>query len=58
MQKLYTLSETYLNYSVNMVEDPSLPLSPISELMQRYQGPNLEPEYAVHKVDGSDHCPV
>ena len=41
-----------------MVEDASLPLSSISELMQRYQGSNLEPEYTVHKVGGSDHCPV
>ena len=43
---------------LSMAEGASLPLSPISELMQRYQGSNLEPEYTVHKVDGSDHCPV
>jgi len=35
-----------------MAENASLPLSPISELMQRYQGPNLEPEYTAHKVKG------
>ena len=43
---------------MRMVEDASLPLSSISELMQRYQGSDLEPEYTVHKVGGSDHCPV
>jgi len=36
----------------------SLPSSPITLLMQRYQASGLDPEFSVRRVDGADHSPI
>jgi len=36
----------------------SLPSSPITLLMQRYQASGLDPEFRVHRVEGADHSPI
>ena len=36
----------------------SLPSSPITLLMQRYQASGLDPEYRVRRVEGADHSIV
>ena len=40
------------------MSEASLPISPISLLMQRYQASGLDPEFKVRKVKGADHSPI
>jgi len=40
------------------MSEASLPISPISLLMQRYQASGLDPEFKVRKVEGADHSPI
>lgn len=42
----------------NNMADASLPPSPITLLMQRYQASGLEPEFRVRRIEGADHSPI